>query len=53
VARGYFAANIIVKKILDARIGGQVYSRILMIFAKVVTIVKKLEDSKQKVWSSW
>jgi hypothetical protein len=27
-------------------IGGQLYSRILMTFAKVVIVVKKLEDSK-------
>jgi hypothetical protein len=30
-------------------IGGQLYSKIFLNFAKVVTIVKKLEDSKQKV----
>jgi hypothetical protein len=34
-------------------IGGQLYSRIFMTFAKVVIVVKKLEDSKQKVWPSW
>ncbi len=34
-------------------IGGQLYSRILMNFAKVMTVVRKLEDSKQKVWPSW
>ncbi len=33
-------------------IGGQLYLRILMNFAKVVTIIKKLEDLKQKVWPS-
>jgi len=34
-------------------IGGQLYSRILMTFAKVVTTVKKLDDLKQKVWPNW
>jgi hypothetical protein len=34
-------------------IGGQFYSKILLTFAKVVIDVKKLEDSKQKVWPSW
>jgi hypothetical protein len=30
-------------------IGGQLYSRILMTFAKVVITVRRLEDSKPKV----
>jgi hypothetical protein len=34
-------------------IGGQLYSRILMTFAKVMTVVRKLEDSKQIIWPSW
>jgi hypothetical protein len=34
-------------------IGGQLYSTILMTFAKVVIIVEKLEDSKERVWPSW
>jgi len=33
-------------------IGGQLYSRIFVIYAKAMTIVKKLEDKKQKVWPS-
>jgi hypothetical protein len=38
VARGHFVVDITIKKIVD------VYSRILMIFAKDVTTVRKLED---------
>jgi hypothetical protein len=53
VASKIFAVDVTIKKILDARISGQLYSRILMIFAKVVIAIKKLEDSKQKVWPSW
>jgi hypothetical protein len=34
-------------------VDGQLYSRILMTFAKVVIVVRKLEDSNQKVWPSW
>jgi len=34
-------------------IGGQLYSRIFMTFTKVVIIVRKLEDSKQRIWPSW
>jgi hypothetical protein len=34
-------------------IDGQLYSKILVTFAKVVIVVKKLEDSKQKVLPSW
>jgi hypothetical protein len=33
-------------------IGGQFYSRIFMTFAKAMIVVKKLEDSKQKIWPS-
>ncbi len=39
------------KKMQD--IGGQLYSRILMTFAKVVITVRKLDDLKQKVWPNW
>jgi hypothetical protein len=34
-------------------IGGQFYSRILMTFTKVVIAIKKLEDSKQRIWIGW
>ncbi len=30
-------------------IGGQLYSRIFMNFAEVVTTIRKLEDAKQKI----
>jgi uncharacterized protein YaaR (DUF327 family) len=49
-----FVADIIAKNNnLMQDIGGQLYSRILMTFAKVVIIVKKLDDLKQKVWPNW
>jgi hypothetical protein len=49
-----FVADIIAKNNnLMQDIGGQLYSRILMTFAKVVITVRKLDDLKQKVWPNW
>jgi hypothetical protein len=49
-----FVAYIIAKNNnLMQDIGGQLYSRILMTFAKVVITVRKLDDLKQKVWPNW
>ncbi len=53
MARRHFAAEIITKKILDARYWWPTLFKIPMIFAKAVIAVRKLEDSKQKVWLSW
>jgi hypothetical protein len=49
----HFAADITVKTILNVGYWWPTLSRILMTFAKAVIVVKKLEDSKQKVWPSW
>jgi hypothetical protein len=59
----HFLANINVNKILDAGYWWptlfkdilQIFGRVIisyMNFAKVVIVVRKLEDLKQKVWSS-
>ncbi len=44
VAKGHFVVNFT---------GGQLYSKIFMTFAKAVIAIRKLEDSKQRVWPSW
>jgi hypothetical protein len=49
----HFVTNIITKKKWMQDIGGQLYSRIFMTFAKVVITIRKLKDSKQKVWPNW
>jgi hypothetical protein len=41
---GHFDVDITTAKILDARFGDQLYSRILMNFVEVVTTIKKMED---------
>jgi hypothetical protein len=53
VVGGHFVVDISTKKILDAKYWWPLYSRILMTFAKTMIVVRKLEDSKQKVWPSW
>ncbi len=50
---GHFVIDITAKKFQMQDIDGQLYSKILVTFAKVVIVVKKLEDSKQKVLPSW
>jgi hypothetical protein len=53
VVGGHFVANIKQRKFRMQDIGGQLFSRILMTFAKAMIVVKRLEDSKQKVCPSW
>ncbi len=53
MAKRHFVTNFNIKKILNARYWWPTLLKDTHIFAKAVTIVKKLEDEKQKVWSSW
>jgi hypothetical protein len=53
VAGKHFFTDITTKKNWMQDIGGQLYSRIPMNFVEVVTVIRKLEDLKQKIWPSW